>query len=97
MRGFAAVGLAMTLLAAAGCSSTGGGGDSRGSGVSGSSAGPEAPVSANQARQIMESAGYTNIGNLHRSEDNRSWETTGMIDGVTYVVDVDNDGMLVSR
>lgn len=95
MRGFAVVGLAMSLLAAAGCSSTGGGDSS--SGISGASARPEAPVSANQARQIMESAGYTNIGNLHRSEDNRSWETTGMIDGVTYVVDVDNDGMLVSR
>ena len=61
-----------------------------GNGVSGS-------VTADQARQIIQAAGYVKIGPLERSKDDDSWETTAMIDGVPYVVDVDRNGLLVSR
>jgi hypothetical protein len=60
-------------------------------------AGTRAPISADQARQLILSRGYTNLGTFYRSEDSPSWETMATIDGVPYIVDVDNDGMIVAR
>jgi hypothetical protein len=77
---------ALALLGATGCTPMKGGAGS-----------PAAPVTADQAHQIMQAAGYGNIGQLYRSKDDGSWETHATIDGVPYIVDVDPDGMLTSR
>jgi hypothetical protein len=87
MRGLVIV-MGCALLGAAGCASNGG---------AGSSGSPAAPVTADQARQIMQAAGYSDISPLYRSRDDGSWEATATIDGVPYIVDVGSNGLLVSR
>lgn len=84
MRGLVIV-VGCALLGVAGCASNGGAGS------------PAAPVTAEQAQQIMQKAGYSDISPLYRSRDDGSWEATATIDGVPYIVDVDSTGLLVSR
>jgi hypothetical protein len=87
MRGLVIV-VGCALLGVTGCASNGG---------AGSSGSPAAPITAEQAREIMQAAGYSDISPVYRSRDDGSWEATATIDGVPYIVDVDSTGLLVSR
>lgn len=86
----AIAGAAMMLLTVSGCHYFGGSGSSsEPAATSGSSA---APISGGQARQILRDEGYSNITNLHETDN--GWQASATRNGRSTTVNVDNYGIV---